>query len=390
MGNVFDYIDWRGDLTVNQSKFSGVDYAILSQLAFLDIDKVFTDVTVSLKLKDAYEAYSKDANLEANVGLIFSNSAKNLFRAMSKAPRFYDIIMSDYVCFRCEEKEEQFAAITFTLPNKEKIIAFAGTDDTIIGWKEDFMLIYKDVINAHKSALKYLQRIAKNATKLHLVGHSKGAHLAMYALFYTSEDVYKKIVSVRGFDGPGFYNPINDEVILSRAKKLIEYSPQNSLFGRLFNHYGKQKIVSSTFKGAFQHDVFSWRVERNRFVKCTHFAESSDKTDAKIREILSSLTLSEKERLVETVFGILSKTGAKTLTELNLMRLELVKSFWSVPYEDRAFIGKIFIGEFLKDKYVRSMFLVDMRDKNATSVLKNSRKHAIKDHIQKQKEKIDK
>ena len=49
MGNFFDYIYWRGDLSEESCKFSGVDFAILSQLAFLDINKVFTDDTVSLK-----------------------------------------------------------------------------------------------------------------------------------------------------------------------------------------------------------------------------------------------------------------------------------------------------------------------------------------------------
>jgi hypothetical protein len=388
MGNFFDYIYWRGDLSEESCKFSGVDFAILSQLAFLDINKVFTDDTVSLTIKDAYEAYSKVTNLDANVGLIFSNSPKNLFKALAKAHRFKDLIMSDYVHTYDEENFEQFAGVTFTMPSGAKIIAFSGTDDTLVGWKEDFMLIYKDKVSAHNSSLKYLQRIADKTDKIYITGHSKGAHLAMFTLFYSSYDVYKKIVSVSAFDGPGFYTPILDEDVLTRSKKLIEYLPQTSLFGRLFNHYGKQKIVSSTFNGAFQHDIFSWEIERNRFVKRAHFEEISDKTDEKIKDILSRLTVYERQKLVETVFDVLSKTGAKTLTELSLMKLETVKCFWTIPPEDRKFIAKIFLGEFLKDKNIRNMFLNDMFDKKATSVIKNSRKYAIDEYAKAKKDKV--
>lgn len=380
MGNIFDYIEWRGDLTEESCKFSGVDFAILSQIAFLDIDKIFTDDKISLTIKDAYEAYSKVANLETNVGLVFSNDPKNLFKALAKAPRFKDIVMSDYVLSYDEENVEQFAGITFNMPNGSKIIAYSGTDDTLVGWKEDFMLIYKDEISSHKSSINYLKRIADKTDKIYITGHSKGAHLAMFALFYSPDDLYKKIVSVRAFDGPGFYAPIVDEAVLLRSKKLIEYSPQTSLFGRLFNHYGKQKIVSSTYKGAFQHDVFSWEVERNRFVKRTRFEDVSDKAEEKIKDILSRLTLTEKQKLVETVFDVLSKTGAKTLTELSLIKAEVVKSFLNVPLEERKFVSKIFLGEFLKDKNIRTMFFNDMFDKKATSVIKNSRKHAVKEY----------
>ena len=34
MGNIMDYLDWRGDITFEQSPFNEVDNVILAQLAF--------------------------------------------------------------------------------------------------------------------------------------------------------------------------------------------------------------------------------------------------------------------------------------------------------------------------------------------------------------------
>ena len=36
MANILDYLDWRGDLTLQQSPFNEVDNLILAELSFLD------------------------------------------------------------------------------------------------------------------------------------------------------------------------------------------------------------------------------------------------------------------------------------------------------------------------------------------------------------------
>ena len=46
MGNVMDYLEWRGDLTFEQSPFNDVDNVILAQLAYVD----FRDVIPSLQM----------------------------------------------------------------------------------------------------------------------------------------------------------------------------------------------------------------------------------------------------------------------------------------------------------------------------------------------------
>ena len=38
MGNILDYLDWRGDLTFEQSPFNEVDNLILACFYYLDLD----------------------------------------------------------------------------------------------------------------------------------------------------------------------------------------------------------------------------------------------------------------------------------------------------------------------------------------------------------------
>ena len=40
MGNILDYLDWRGDLTFEQSPFNEVDNLILACFSYLDLDEI--------------------------------------------------------------------------------------------------------------------------------------------------------------------------------------------------------------------------------------------------------------------------------------------------------------------------------------------------------------
>ena len=40
MANLLDYLDWRGDLTLEQSPFNEVDNLILAELSFVDFKDI--------------------------------------------------------------------------------------------------------------------------------------------------------------------------------------------------------------------------------------------------------------------------------------------------------------------------------------------------------------
>jgi hypothetical protein len=295
-------------------------------------------------------------------------------------------VISDYVSEYNEEKSEQFSALTLTLNKHEKLVVFSGTDDTIVGWKENFSMLYKSETAAQKRSVKYVERIADTCDKLILAGHSKGGNLATYALYHCKEKAYDKISSVLNFDGPGLSRENYAKKRAVRAKKLKAYCPENSIIGRIFGHNGVMKVVHSSFKGPFQHDLFSWEVERNHFSEAKGFANASVHFEEKLRIVLDKMSDEDRERFAKTAFSMLEATGAKTLTELSVRKFDLLKCYLKADSDDKKFLKSYIIPEFFMDKKIRELFTSDMLNKEAKAVLKNSKKYALLEQKAKQRE----
>ena len=98
----------------------------------------------------------------------------------------------------------QFSAVTFVLPDGTLFVAFRGTDDSLIGWKEDFNLSYIHPAPGQIMALEYLSEIASaHPGKIITGGHSKGGHLAVYSAVFSPESVRERIICAYSNDGPG-------------------------------------------------------------------------------------------------------------------------------------------------------------------------------------------
>ena len=71
MANLLDYLDWRGDLTLEQSPFNEVDNLILAELSFVD----FKDIVPgpgkgdSVTLRDAAERFFARFDLRGPEGI---------------------------------------------------------------------------------------------------------------------------------------------------------------------------------------------------------------------------------------------------------------------------------------------------------------------------------
>ena len=42
MANIFDYLQWRGDLTLEQDEFNEIDNLILARFSYLPFDELIT------------------------------------------------------------------------------------------------------------------------------------------------------------------------------------------------------------------------------------------------------------------------------------------------------------------------------------------------------------
>ena len=259
MANIIDYIKWRGDLELKASKFNEIDSLILNRFSYFPLDNLMGKDEV-LSIKELGERFKKED--KNKIDILWEDDAE-LFPLMAESKRFGEMKTLKYVNQIDEETEKQFSAVTILLPDNTIYISYRGTDNTLIGWKEDFNMTFKSHIESQLSAKEYLENVAKKYLdkQIRLGGHSKGGNLALYAAIFADEEIKKRILNVYNNDGPGFNEDIvNLKEYKETIGKVITYIPQDSIFGMLLEHKEKYIIVKSIEKGVMQHDVYSWEV----------------------------------------------------------------------------------------------------------------------------------
>lgn len=348
MGNIMDYLDWRGDITFEQSPFNEVDNVILAQLAYVNFRDIIPspEEKRSITLKEAsqmfFDMYTEN---ELKQDKSFISEAPFLMKKAAASKRFGNLILSNYVDTVDETLEKQFGAFHIRISPKHTYVVFRGTDDTLVGWKEDFNMSFKAPVPSQLQALDYLEMIAKKKRgKFRIGGHSKGGNIAVYAAAFTGSEIQKRIMQVHNFDGPGFTKDIIDQMsqgeISERIRTIV---PQSSVIGMLLEHEESYEVVASTQLGIFQHDMFSWQLQRNAFVKVDDISASAYKVDHTLREFILSMNAEEKEEFVESFFCVLTETGAKTLSDLNLKEiLAIMKRLNKEEKENKKILTQAF------------------------------------------------
>lgn len=316
MANIIDYIKWRGDLSFEKSPFNHVDNLIFSRLSYIEFDDLENG---SERLGPVSKRYVASEE-KMNIGILLTENTKPLFEVAGQSQRYESVVLKAFVNLIDEKNEIQFSAVTFELDDDTAYVAFRGTDDTIVGWKEDFNMTFMDVVPAQLEAKKYLERIIDDYqySKVFVGGHSKGGNLAVYSALHLKDEYKERIVKVYNNDGPGFKNSVlgtSEYKILE--ERIVTLLPQSSIVGMVLEHEEEYKIVKSSQIGLNQHDAFTWDVLGNDFV----YLEKLD-ADAKAFDIASKKTLEqlsdEQIRSFGNVFfDILAVNDSKTLTDLN-------------------------------------------------------------------------
>ena len=320
MANILDYLDWRGDLTLSERPFNEVDNLILAELCYLDFSGFaptgFAVQTVTLQ--DAARAYFA-AHPTTDMGVLVPDQIPVLVERAAKTARFGDVRLLGYVNRIDAETQTQFSAMTMLLPDGSAYVAFRGTDDTIVGWKEDFNMAFTPEIPAQKYACAYLQQAAKALPFRPLLvgGHSKGGNLAVYAAVFCGQPVQKQLTAVYNNDGPGFYTSLLSlPAHRAVSDRITTILPESSVVGMLLAHEERYQVVRSTQIGLMQHDGFSWLVKGERFEHLTELAEGGRIMDQTLKSFLQALTEPQRVQFVDTLFAILTCTDASTLTDL--------------------------------------------------------------------------
>lgn len=319
MANILDYLDWRGDLSFEESAFNEVDSLVLSELSFLDFNYSSDFSDYKCHTLAAVVPFAVSTKSSQDLGVLVPDQIPFLAEKASQTRRFSRVIVADQLSRIDETKYEQFSAVTFLLSDDLLYVAFRGTDDTLAGWREDFNLGIMQEIPSHSSSLNYLESIAFKYPSFKIIvgGHSKGGNLAVYSSVFSSHETQHRILSVYNHDGPGFLFDIQSLEAHKRIEdRIITILPEASVVGMLLEHESKYTIVHSTNAGLFQHDGFSWQVIGTHFVVLPELSETGKIQQKAIRDFISSLSIERRIEFINTFFEVLECSNAHTLTDL--------------------------------------------------------------------------
>lgn len=202
MPNIQDYVLWRGDLPIRQVPLCDVDALLLSYLSYMRYDGIVGDSFEGegVRLADAAQELL-DRNERDKMPLAYNaKEDRKLLAALIQSVRFADMRLVGYVNQVDDKAEEQFSGVTFLIGDGSAFVAFRGTDDAMVGWKEDFNMSFEMQVPAQRDAVTYVEKAsAALRCPLRVGGHSKGGNLAAYAGMFVSDETREYIQTVYKF-----------------------------------------------------------------------------------------------------------------------------------------------------------------------------------------------
>lgn len=320
-----DYLDWRGDLSFENAPFNNLDNLLLSILSYVDFGDIVNGIgEQGILLWEAAGLLYQWKSEEIDADRSFVSYAPEVFRKMAETKRFANLKLKNYVNKIDEDKELQFSAICIELPDNKIYVSFRGTDDTIVGWKEDFNLCY-ETVPAQKKAVIYLKKIIETLEpeqQLIVGGHSKGGHLAIYSCAGISKDKQERIHHIYTNDGPGFESTFLKKIGYRRIKdKITRIIPSGSIVGVLFYQDVNPIVVDSDSLGVMQHNPLSWQALGSDFIVSDSNTEISQAFEEAFRTWMNNLPMEERKPYVDDLFDLLYASGETNLSGLQTMGL---------------------------------------------------------------------
>lgn len=266
MSYLKDYIKNYGDTAFTAKGFTDADNVAMCYMYYMPIEQV-----VSSSLDDEPVPFDKVCNelfelrgrKHTSVGLVLTKDISVQTMNMAAKKRYAQMKVVGATGVFGASPAVQFNAATFLLPDNTIVVLFRGTDDTLIGWKEDFDILFKDSVPSNKLATDYLEAVAqKFSGDIIVCGHSKGGYVAQYGALNCKKEVRNRIVRLYNNDGPGFqnYDFLNSEEYKEMLPKYRHFVPESSLIGMMLCHDDDYTVVKSKrVLGPLQHDLSTWQ-----------------------------------------------------------------------------------------------------------------------------------
>lgn len=348
--NILAYAQKYQNTDFSQMPFSEVDALILCQVAYYDFTDEKPEKTEFCHSVSEYMKKEKETLLHA---LVTRNGDEDLVNVLKNGGRHGDLKVANFIDKIDESCDQQFSAITYELAPGEYFIAFRGTDNSVVGWKEDFNMSFQDEIPSQKEAVKYAADMMKrHEGRFYLGGHSKGGNLAVYTAMMLPDEMKERLVCVYNYDGPGFWEEVYESESYKKIRPLIrKMIPQSSIVGMLMEGDNNYAVVKNKAVGFMQHNSFNWIVTDDRFEILEDADAAANILKGTLNRWLKGMELEERKQFVEIVFDIIYSLEITTLNEVSENRKEktrkLLKHLSKVEPEETKMVFSV-LGRFVQ------------------------------------------
>lgn len=323
-GNIIDYVN-QFQYTFQEQKFNDVDSLILCQLSYLKMK----DLLPGLNDEQEFVPF-RDIITDENREQIFADERyrednEKLASAVLKSRRYAELCLNYFVDILDKEMEIQFSAVTF-FAGKEAdgepiyYIAYRGTDENLVSWKEDLTLAFSEPVVGQLYAARYMRKASSRLpSDFYMGGHSKGGNLAVFAAMSSSAALQERIRLIYSHDGPGFKPQVMEryeyERIAGKVKKIL---PRSSMVGMLLEQGEDYHVVGSSSFGLFQHNPYTWLVETEEgaFQREEGLKNNAKVMDSAITDWILSLDDEQVSLFSDVLFQILAASKTDNLIDL--------------------------------------------------------------------------
>lgn len=299
MENIIDYVNNEYN-SFNDKPFNEVDSLVCGWLSYFHYEYL-PQIEKGLSIQKCLQGEHFKNLLKDNYD--YDSSLKLLY-GLASSPRYRDGIIKNYIEIDDPQIQMQFGVISIQF-NDLLVISFRGTDNSFIGWKEDFNMSFKDTIPSQLKAVSYVNKYGRYAKRIILTGHSKGGNLSIYSAINCNNSIKKKIINAYSLDGPG----INDKAIKENNYKqiedrLIKLIPQSSVIGMILDNSDNARIIKSNRVSFWQHDPFSWLINNNEFIYQNKLTMDAKIINNSIASWLNNIPGKQREEFIDTLYDI--------------------------------------------------------------------------------------
>ncbi|MCR4946071.1 MAG: DUF2974 domain-containing protein [Lachnospiraceae bacterium] len=363
---MLEYLSWRGDLTLDAFPLNEVDGMVFSRLVYAPFDLVLgkgdigeyggavpkicagesepapeapeaadgeksgEDATEKAGVKDP----EKDAvtrirllkdvldeilNTEGFRDHLLDPQDEALIRGVKDSPRYETLTVSDFIDHISEDEESQFCGMTLHISGDLNIVVFRGTDDTFLGWKENFNMGFVNPLGCQLHGLNYLNIVAEGFRgDLILCGHSKGGNISCYAGAFCDPAIQSRITDIFSYDSPGYVDSVLESEGYGRiCDRIHTFVPQSSLIAMILGHKEPFIIIHSIDNQVFhQHNLFTWEVEKDCLVREADTTDASKVFDNSLKNWLDVMDQSKRIRFVNGMYALVTQMKLKKLSDV--------------------------------------------------------------------------